>query len=101
MQIDSYAMRGIVILLCASLVACTSPSDAVDRRQCERLRDHLVELRLRTTSAELDASQHRRAFTQALGEGFLASCLQLDRAALDCGLRADDLASATACSPRR
>jgi hypothetical protein len=85
--------------LCALVfVACSSPTASEDgRRPCEVLRDHIVELRLRTAGSSIDIEQHRIAMTRALGDSFVDSCQKLDRGARDCGLRADDFASASAC----
>jgi hypothetical protein len=85
--------------LCALVfVACASPTATEDgRRPCEALRDHLVELRLSAAGSAIDLERHRIALTRALGNSFVDSCQKLDRGARDCGLRADDFASATAC----
>lgn len=62
------------VLVCA---ACSSSEDAVDRRKCTQLRDHLIDLRLEGPPVEgVDLAQHRAAMKQALGDDFISRCQQ-------------------------
>lgn len=67
---------------------------------CERLRDHLIDLRL-ADAKHVDQAAHRDAMKQAMGRDFLASCAKLDRAEIDCALDAPDATTASACATRR
>ena len=66
-----------------------------------QLRDHLVELRLATVPKNqgIDVAAHRAALKQAFGESFVGSCeAKLTVPELECGLRARNVAGATACA---
>jgi hypothetical protein len=95
-------MRGRSALLCIAVIvgACSTG----DRARCQKLRDHLVDLRLAGASAaterppalpkpadpqpagiaastptqrpltEAEIAAHRRVLSQALGENFVSSC---------------------------
>jgi predicted choloylglycine hydrolase len=69
-------------------------------QQCERLRDHLVELRLASaTNLGNDREQHRAALTQAVGAQLLETCTKTTtKAQLDCALAARDAQAATDCN---
>jgi len=95
--------RGLWGVFVASLAACTH-DDLVDRRACEQLRDHVIELRIagaRGASGQgppIDFEPHRAALKQALGEPYLAACLKTFTATqVTCALGATDDASATEC----
>ena len=97
----SYRGRAAVLVL---MIGCgSSDSDEVDRRRCEQLRDHLVELRLKSVAdprVNLDA--HRKALKQALGDSFVSSCeARTTSAELKCQLAAGDTQAAAACSSPR
>ena len=68
--------------------------------QCERLRDHLVALRLATaTNLGKELEQHRAALTQALGPQFIETCTKnTSEAQLACALSAQDSQAATDCN---
>ena len=93
-----------------ALVGCSS-DDEVSRAKCEKLRDHLVDLRLAgvtqvtTTSGSatqvpgVDVAAHRAAMKHALGESFLSSCQKTQNAdQIKCALAANDTEIALACS---
>jgi hypothetical protein len=70
------------MLFCVFAVACAACGgsssteekvDQVDRALCQRVRDHLVDLRLRGTVG-VNINAHRAALQQSLGEPFLATC---------------------------
>lgn len=84
--------------LASLLLACASGEDApatVPRRDCEQLREHLVELRL--AGVTTDREQHRRALEHSLGDDFLASCQALPRAHVQCARAAADTSALAAC----
>jgi hypothetical protein len=86
----------VVLLL---LMACSATDEDSRRVKCERVRDHLVELRLQTASPGVDVSGHRSAMKQALGHTFVDRCEQdLSAAQVTCVLRARDHFAASACT---
>jgi len=88
-----------LVLLAAALTACTSSSDAVSRHDCERLRDHLVDLRMSSVTADRD--QHREALLASLGDDFVTTCVdQTSTDKLRCALDAHDAAGLRACTNR-
>ena len=95
-------MRSWLLVVSWWCCACGS-SDAVDRRKCTELRDHLIGVRLASAGdiGAGDIAQHRAAMKQALGEGFISQCEQsTSLEELRCELKATDLSSASACSHR-
>jgi hypothetical protein len=85
----------------AAMLGCASSEDAdgeeTRARQCSRLRDHLIELRLAGTDANVEA--HRTAMREALGDAFIDQCsTQLTTRQLDCALGAKDRAQALECT---
>jgi hypothetical protein len=83
--------------------SCSSSND--QQKRCERLRDHVVELRLNgvtTAGAQGDPTRimtaHRRALKHALGDGFIASCEGLSREQVECGIAASTHAALLACN---
>jgi hypothetical protein len=85
-----------------ALFGCTSrDDDEVDRQRCEKLRDHMVDLRVADIGEikEVDIAAHRAALKQALGDSFIASCQQaLTAPQITCSLAAKDSTAALACS---
>jgi len=76
--------------------ACSSDANEVSRTECQRLRDHLIDLRMETVTADRD--QHRAAFEAAMGEPFVRHCSTgLTAAQLRCSLDASDTDELTAC----
>src|SRR5262245_16046238 len=85
---DSSIMRGLVLLFACNGAACNSAEDNehASRVQCQRLRDHIVELRL-ANAKDIDVAAHRRAMQQALGDDFLDDCaVSLDARYISCAL---------------
>ena len=81
-----------------ALTSCSSESDsdAVSRRDCERMRDHLVELRMQSVTADQD--QHRIAIRSALDESFVSACVEnTTESQLHCALTAKDTDALAAC----
>lgn len=90
------SIAGLVVML--AFAGCTSSdkSERATAAQCERVRDHLVELRVVGTQA--DASAHRDAIKDALGTRFTDECVAtVDRGQIDCSLAAKDATSALSC----
>jgi hypothetical protein len=89
-------MRWAVVLLV--LYGCTSTEDSSPTRaQCQKLRAHVVELRVAGLAAT-DADRHREALTASLGDEFVDRCQQLSAAEVKCAFAAKDSTSVTACS---
>ena len=90
--------------LLAACGACTH-SDEVDRHACEQLRDHVVDLRITAVKGTdpnggppIDFEPHRAALKQALGEGYLETCLKTFTVKqLRCALDSSAEAAETAC----
>ena len=82
-----------------AVAACAGAGDEPSRtEQCERLREHLIDLRVANTG-DIDVRAHRAAMEQALGTEFLTTCERsVSDRELACGLRAIDAQGALACS---
>jgi hypothetical protein len=92
------ASRSLIALVL--LVGACTDHDVVDRAGCTRLRDHVVDLRVADAAGELggDVAQHRRAMKQALGEDFIANCVQaMSYEQLACSLKLTNLADSGQC----
>jgi hypothetical protein len=64
---------------------------------CERMRDHIVELRLVDTTG-IDRERHRELMRSTLGDDFIGNCARtLAMTQIKCVLDATDSESATAC----
>ncbi len=87
----------LTVSLALTAGCSTGGAERVGRGDCERLRDHLVDVRMASVTA--DHEQHRRAIRTALGDGFLSSCLDLTtESQLRCSLKANDAQALTACA---
>ncbi|MGE0866915.1 MAG: hypothetical protein AB7P03_00015 [Kofleriaceae bacterium] len=99
---DSEPLGGLMrtvaglVIFCVLLAGCTSNDGDSRKRECERLRDHLVDLRV--AQANVDEAAHREAMIKALGESFASSCEALSQRERDCAFKATDAAAAAACS---
>lgn len=92
------AARAVALAALAALAtaACGTDSDRVSRRDCERLRDHVIELRMSSVTADHD--QHRAALRASLGDGYVSSCVeQRTGDGLRCALAARDDHALAAC----
>ena len=91
-----------LIVCFLSACAADESSSTLSRRQCERYRDHVVNLRLNEVSPTIptrDLESHRVAMKQGLGDNFVAECEQkLSSADVRCGLAASDLSTAASCA---
>jgi hypothetical protein len=91
-------MRWFAAML-LTIAACSGDDGAASRQsRCERLRDHVIDLRLASV-ANVDVESHREAMRRALGGDFVASCVaQLSDTQLGCALSATDSTAVAACS---
>lgn len=92
-------MRGWwVVVTFVAFSGCASESSEQSRaRQCQQLREHLVDLRL--AGARVDVAAHRATITRALGDRFLSRCAtDLTDAQVQCALKASDPATAMECT---
>ena len=92
------------MILCACvgavvLAGCSADDEVpMAENPCERLREHMIDLRLAGTPPA-DLASHRDVMRRALGDEFLASCAgSLSPAQIRCALDAQDSATAAACS---
>lgn len=94
---------GVLILISAAGCAASTVEES-HHDKCKRMRDHLVELRLGDLPGAKDEqiiAGHRAALTNALGDGFVATCdEQINNSNLDCALAARDVSAATQCVAR-
>lgn len=95
-----YMRRCFISCLLLSGCLGQESTEQASLRRCERLRDHLVDLQVGQihVATGVDREAHRRALTQALGNGFVTSCSEkLSESQVDCALETSDPASAAAC----
>jgi hypothetical protein len=98
--------RAVWILLVSIVVvfgACASRDEdgRASTSRCEKLRDHLVDLRLADASG-VDREAHRKVMQRALGDDFVTSCTSsLSGAQIKCALDAKTLSDATSCNTVR
>ena len=94
-------MRKILLVLIL-VAACGEDQDVAETAEltrCERLRDHLIDLRL-AEATNVDKDAHREAMRNALGTSFLGECARMPESDRDCALEATDTNAAAACSSR-
>ena len=88
-------MARVLILFMAISIGCSSSDRA---KQCEELREHLVDLAL-AESTGIDREAHREAMRSSLGDAFVETCTSsLSETQVACGLRASDVSGATNCT---
>lgn len=86
-----------VFALASASCGSGDETEAATARQCEQLREHLVELRLQ--GANIDVAAHRAAIKQSLGENFVDTCTaQMTRDQVRCALAASDAPDALECT---
>lgn len=93
-------MREALFLLVFVLGCGTEEADSpesVPTTRCERLREHLVDLRLAGVES-IDKEAHRKIHIDAMGNEFLTACGTMSDATITCALEAPDSAGAVACS---
>ena len=94
-------VNALLVPFAALLLACAGespPDDPPDdrRSRCVALRDHLANLRVPAEAT--DAEAHRAAMRDALGEAFVAQCLdQYADDTVACALAAPDSESTALC----
>lgn len=87
----------VIVSTWFSLTACSSDSEAISRKDCERLREHLIDVRMQSVTADQD--QHRVALRSALDESFITSCVESNGSTyLQCALAAADSDALLACT---
>jgi hypothetical protein len=81
----------------SALIGCSSDPDGVSRKDCQRLRDHLIDIRMQSVTA--DAEQHRAALEAIAGESFITTCVdQTTEEQLHCALASRDGDALTHCA---
>ena len=87
--------RACLLLLLGS-TACADEGP-VPPTPCERLREHLIDLRMSYTRG-VDVDKHKVALRQAMGPSFLASCKKdMTASQIGCALAATDSNAITQC----
>lgn len=88
-----------ILLLLAVVGGCATRGEVESKAQrCERLREHLIDVRFGDTPAD-GATARRKAMKRAMGNEFLDRCLKLDDEQLSCTLAAKDHKAVAACAP--
>lgn len=88
-----------MVVVAVALAGCSADDEVpVAENPCERLREHMIDLRLEGTPPA-DLASHRDVMRRALGDEFLTNCAaSLSAAQIRCALDARDSASAVTCS---
>jgi hypothetical protein len=76
--------------------ACSSNDDEVAMR-CDRLRRHVVELRVQTLP-KADRAAHAAALDRALGDRFIADCKAMTAKQRDCALASSETSEFASCT---
>lgn len=98
MKSFNYTVTPLALLLTIALASCSS-DDAPPVTSCERLREHLVTLRLADATG-VDRKAHAEAMRSALGSDFVERCKEsMSESEVKCVLKATDSTSASACVP--
>lgn len=79
--------------------ACGSSSPAGDDDRCQRMVDHLIDLRVEGLDAEL-AERHRAVLGDTVAPRVLESCASASPAYVDCVLGARDTSGIAACESK-
>ncbi|HUQ01612.1 MAG TPA: hypothetical protein VM261_03915 [Kofleriaceae bacterium] len=100
------ALRAASLLLALAAgcgdVATVETAESARVEDCQRARDHVVELRLAGTDAlaEIEREKHRAVLVAALGTQFVDSCVAtLSEEQIACLLAAGDSSDVNACNP--
>lgn len=90
--------RGIVTACIAFICSCDGgPSPNPSQRECARLRDHLIDLRM--ADVTIDQAQHRHALELAMGDAFVAQCAEsMSGASVRCAMSARAATELAACN---
>jgi hypothetical protein len=93
-------MRRLVVAMTMAVSGCggSEPREGDEpSRRCERMRDHLVDLRLADATG-IDREGSRALMRSALGDDFIDSCARtLTTEQIECALRAASAELAAAC----
>ena len=94
-------MRILVLITLAVLASCGgSEPSGLTRGDCERLREHMLDVRLGDVSEHRDA--HRVALRQALGDEFVTTCVaSTSQRDVECQMAARDLDALRKCTAPR
>ena len=90
----------LAVAVAVAVLASCSAEDEVpaEGHPCERLREHMIDLRIEGTPAAEQAG-HREVMRRALGDAFLETCATtMSPAQIRCALDARDSAAAASCS---
>lgn len=91
------AMLVVVLVFGCGTEDANDAADPIPATRCERLREHLVDLRLAGVES-IDKDAHRKIHIAAMGNDFLTACGAMPDATISCALGAADTASAVACN---
>jgi hypothetical protein len=93
----SFRLRTLVAALVFASSGCASEEDEIATK-CERLRNHIVELRTEGLP-EADRAAHASALEAALGAtNFMAECKAMKAQQINCALAADEPSALTSCA---
>ena len=87
----------VSLLFVVALGACQTDGSDPDAPPCERLREHLIDLRLDRSSTS-NQDEYREVMRRALGADFMQSCARLSSAQLRCALESSSLNESARCS---
>lgn len=90
--------RGIITAAFIFVGSCAGgPSPNPSQRECEQLRDHLIDLRM--TDVTVDQAQHRQALELAMGTTFVTQCAEsMSGADVRCAMSARAATELAACT---
>lgn len=87
----------VIVVAFASTSGCGDESPPQqDHAACQRLRDHVVDLRVAEVDQDRDA--HRDALKRALGTEFMARCESQPRSRFDCEMKATNIDGLRSCA---
>jgi hypothetical protein len=96
-MVQARAPVSIAVVLFAIVVGGCLGSEETRERKCARLRDHVVELRVRDVP-DADRDAHRQALGNALSGDFTDQCLAMSSPQISCALGATDVVAAVECA---
>ena len=95
---SSATVKKILVLVAIGTGCATGGDSETKAQRCERLREHLIDVRFGDAPAE-GASSRREAMKRAMGNDFIDRCLQLEDEQLSCTLAAKDHKAVAGCAP--
>ena len=92
------ASRVVLVLALGAANGCSGGAADAERTAtaCERLRDHVIDLRVAEVHQDRDA--HRAALRRAMGRGFVSTCMDQSDAHIDCEMKATTIDALRACA---